>query len=200
MFYLWLADDTAIAAAAAAAISDGTPPPVRKKKGVRRPRLSAEEQAFEMLVEGSPLKNAIKIAARTERRHVQGLADDLVEKLSEASTPIAGAALKRIKKRASRVIEGDTMFQGTPYHMTAAIASVDPIKLARAKAAPACWHRADNALMAGISLKKTANHFTMPEDLHDAILDLLEQRDMGEIGEQAADPEAEEGGEGDGGD
>jgi len=98
------------------------------------------------------------------------------------------------------VIEGDTMFRGTPYHMTAAIASADPIKLARAKAAPACWHRADNALMAGISLKKTANHFTMPEDLHDAILDLLEQRDMEEIGEQAADPEAEEGGEGDGGD
>ena len=30
------------------------------------------------------------------------MADDMVEKLSEASTPIAGAALKRIKKRASR--------------------------------------------------------------------------------------------------
>ena len=40
------------------------------------------------------------------------------------------------------------------------------------------------------------------EYLHDAIHDanLLEQRDMEEIGEQAAEPEAEEGGEGDGGD
>ena len=80
-------------AAAVAAISRA--PPVPKKRRARIPKsLSAAEQAFEMLVEGSPLKTALAAAAaattasvsgRTKRRRVKGLADDMVEKLSEAS-------------------------------------------------------------------------------------------------------------------
>ena len=120
----------AVVKAAAAATEDSGPPPVKKKQ--RAPTGAKVRLVTGPDGEASPvMRKARGSSGRSMRRHAKRLSEDLEQKLTDASTPIAGAALKKVKNQALKEDGGHIQrvltfagLDGTPPTMQALV--LDP--------------------------------------------------------------------------